>query len=41
VSGAETEAPLAFVVDFRSGKVVRARTVLDPDEALEAAGLRD
>ena len=38
-SGAETETPLSYLVDFRNGKVVRVLTFLDPQEALEAAGL--
>ena len=40
-SGAVTESPLGYVADFRNGKVTRIRTYLDPEEALEAAGLRD
>jgi ketosteroid isomerase-like protein len=38
-SGAATESPLATVVEFKDGKGVRIRTYLDPNEALEAAGL--
>jgi ketosteroid isomerase-like protein len=38
-SGAETESPYGSVSDFRNGKVVRFRSYLDPNEALEAAGL--
>jgi ketosteroid isomerase-like protein len=38
-SGAETESPIAWVVDFKSGKVTRVLSYLDPKEALEAAGL--
>ncbi len=38
-SGVETESPFAAVVDFRKGKAIRVRTFLDPDEALQAAGL--
>ena len=40
-SGAETEAPLCSVVDFKSGKATRIRTYLDPKDGLEAAGLRE
>ncbi len=38
-SGAAVESPLATVVEFRDGKGIRVRTFLDPDEALESAGL--
>jgi ketosteroid isomerase-like protein len=38
-SGAETESPLATVVDLKNGKAIRVRTYLNPREALEAAGL--
>jgi ketosteroid isomerase-like protein len=40
-SGVKTESPIAWLVDFKDGKVVRIREYVDPDEALEAAGLRD
>jgi ketosteroid isomerase-like protein len=40
-SGVETTPPLASVVDFKNGKAIRVRSYLDPQEALEAAGLRD
>src|SRR3954452_6564664 len=40
-SGAETEVPIAFVSRFRDGRVVRVEEYLDPDVALEAAGLRE
>ncbi|HZA89991.1 MAG TPA: nuclear transport factor 2 family protein [Solirubrobacterales bacterium] len=39
VSGAETESPIGWVVEFQNGKVTRMRDYLDPKEALEAAGL--
>jgi hypothetical protein len=29
------------VVDFQNGKAVRVRSYLDPNDALEAAGLRE
>lgn len=38
-SGAAMESPLATVVEFKDGKGIRVRTFLDPDEALESAGL--
>jgi ketosteroid isomerase-like protein len=37
-SGAETDSPIAWVVEFANGRVVRMRDYLDPGEALEAAG---
>jgi ketosteroid isomerase-like protein len=40
-SGAPTESPLSYVVDFRNGKVIRVRSFLDRAEALEAAGLQE
>jgi ketosteroid isomerase-like protein len=40
-SGVETEASLTFLIDFERGKVSRAVTFLDRDEALEAAGLSE
>jgi ketosteroid isomerase-like protein len=40
-SGAETEAPLCSVVDFKNGKATRIRTYLDPKDGLEAAGLSE
>ena len=40
-SGAETETPFTFLVDFKDGKMIRVRSFLDPSEALEAAGLRE
>jgi ketosteroid isomerase-like protein len=40
-SGAESESAVGLVADFRDGKGVRIRTYLDPEEALEAAGLRE
>ena len=40
-SGAETESPIAWVVDFKDGKVIWMRDYLDPNKALEAAGLRE
>jgi ketosteroid isomerase-like protein len=39
-SGAEVAVPLGFAMWFRDGAVVRVEEYLDPDEALEAAGLR-
>jgi ketosteroid isomerase-like protein len=40
-SGAETESPWAYVVRYEGGKAIEIRTYLDPQEALEAAGLSD
>ena len=40
-SGVPVDAPLGMVFDFRGGKVSRARTYLDQDEALRAAGLTE
>ena len=40
-SGAETETPLCYVMEFKNGKMIRVRSYLDPKEALEAAGLSE
>ena len=40
-SGAVTESDIAWIVEFKSGKVIRVREYLDPQEALEAAGLQE
>jgi ketosteroid isomerase-like protein len=40
-SGAETRSPIAYLVDFRNGRVTRVVSYLDHREALEAAGLRE
>ncbi len=40
-SGAETESPINWVVEFRGGRVTRMRDYLDAKSALEAAGLRE
>ena len=37
-SGAEIESPISWLVQFKSGKVIRMRDFLDFREALEAAG---
>jgi ketosteroid isomerase-like protein len=39
-SGAATESPIGWVVEFKNGKVTWMRDYLDPKEALAAAGLR-
>ncbi|HKH42270.1 MAG TPA: nuclear transport factor 2 family protein [Solirubrobacterales bacterium] len=39
-SGAVTELAFGTVTDMRNGKAIRIWTYLDPQEALEAAGLR-
>ena len=38
-SEVEIESPHATVAEFKNGKGIRIRTYLDPNEALEAAGL--
>jgi ketosteroid isomerase-like protein len=38
-SGAETETPIGFVTEVRNGKTISIRAFLDPNKALEAAGL--
>ena len=40
-SGAETESPIAYLVEYRDGKATQVRSYLDPQEALEAAGLSE
>ena len=39
--GAPADAPLGIVFDFRDGKIARARSYLDHNEALRAAGLSE
>ena len=38
-SGVVTEMALGTVTDMKNGKAIRVWTYLDPQEALEAAGL--
>jgi ketosteroid isomerase-like protein len=38
-SGAAAETPIGWVVDFVDGRVIRMTDYLDPNDALEAAGL--
>ena len=40
-SGAEVDARIAHVWTVRDGKAIRLRQFLDPDQALEAVGLRE
>jgi ketosteroid isomerase-like protein len=40
-SGAETESPISWVVEFENSKVIRMRDYLDLKDALEAAGLSE
>jgi ketosteroid isomerase-like protein len=40
-SGAETESPYCVVCGFEKDKVIRVQTYLDPNKALEAAGLSE
>ena len=39
-TGIEAEGPVAYLWTFRDGKVIHFRSYRDPEEALEAAGLR-
>jgi ketosteroid isomerase-like protein len=40
-TGIEFEEPIAYLWAFLEGRVVGVRGFRDPDEALEAAGLRE
>ena len=40
-SGAEIESSVASVIEFRDGKAIRVQPYLDPEDALEAAGLSE
>jgi ketosteroid isomerase-like protein len=40
-SGIEAEGPLAYLWTFRAGKVIHFQSFRDPEEALDAAGLRE
>ena len=40
-SGAEVESPIAYVAQYRNGKVIRLDDYLDHQQALEAAGLSE
>jgi len=40
-SGAETESPIAYLVEYGNGKATQVRSYLDPQAALEAAGLSE
>jgi uncharacterized protein len=40
-SGVDVDAPAAWVVTLRDGRVVRLRAYTDPQDALEAVGLRE
>jgi ketosteroid isomerase-like protein len=40
-SGAEIESPIAYVVEFKDGKIIYIRTYFDHRQALEAAGLSE
>jgi ketosteroid isomerase-like protein len=40
-SGAEVERPVGYIIEFEDGLIRRARAYLSPEEALEAAGLRE
>jgi ketosteroid isomerase-like protein len=40
-SGADVETPIGFVAEFKNGKATSLRGYLDPEEALEAARVRE
>jgi ketosteroid isomerase-like protein len=40
-SRVETGSPFAALTEWRDGKAIRVQTYLDPEEALEAAGLSE
>ena len=40
-SGAMPESPIAYVAEFKDGKITHLQTYLDHRQALEAAGLRE
>ena len=40
-SGIEFEAPVAYVWAFRGGKIIHFQSFREPEQALEAAGLRE
>ena len=40
-SGAETETPVAWVVEFKNGQAIYAKAYLEPSDALEAAGFKE
>jgi ketosteroid isomerase-like protein len=40
-SGAEVDSPIGWVVEFSEGRVTRMRDYLDPEQALQAVGLRE
>jgi ketosteroid isomerase-like protein len=40
-SGAETESSVGWMLKFRNGKALRFRAFREPEQALEAAGLRE
>ena len=40
-SGVETETPAGWVLRFRQGNLIRFRAFLEPEQALEAAGLSE
>jgi ketosteroid isomerase-like protein len=40
-SGIPVESPAGYEIDLRDGKAIRIREYLDPQEALQAAGLSE
>jgi ketosteroid isomerase-like protein len=40
-SGAETESPIAYIIEYENGKAMRVWSYLDPRQALESVGLSE
>jgi hypothetical protein len=40
-SGVEAESPAGWVLKFRQGNLIRSRAFREPEQALEAVGLRE
>jgi ketosteroid isomerase-like protein len=40
-TGIEFDAPMAYIWTFRDGKIIHFQSFREPDDALEAAGLRE
>ena len=38
-SGVEVTSPIGWVLEFRDGKIARSRTYIDPEQAVEDAGI--
>jgi ketosteroid isomerase-like protein len=39
-TGIEFDSPLAYVLTFRDGKIIHFRSYLDPEQAIDAVGLK-